>query len=67
MAHRRIGQEVFPFGAGAERPASLDALTTVIDWQPVDQLLARALSGDKRREGLASLGDVQGASAGHLV
>ena len=47
MAHRRIGQEVFPFGARAERPASLDALTTVIDWRPVDQLLARLYPGTK--------------------
>jgi IS5 family transposase len=47
MAHRRIGQEVFPFGARVERPASLDALTTVIDWRPVDQLLARLYPGTK--------------------
>jgi IS5 family transposase len=45
MAHRRIGQEVFPFGARAERPANLDTLATVIDWRPVDQLLARLYPG----------------------
>ena len=40
MAHRRIGQEVFWFGAKVERQTSLDEIATLIDWQGADQLLA---------------------------
>jgi hypothetical protein len=32
MAHRRIGQEVFRFGARAERQTSLDELGGLINW-----------------------------------
>lgn len=40
MAHRRIGQEVFRFGAGAERQNSLDELAVLIDWSHPDRVLA---------------------------
>ena len=47
MAHRRIGQEVFRFGAKVERQTSLDEIAALIDWQPVDQVLARLYPGTK--------------------
>lgn len=50
MAHRRIGQEVFPFGARAERQTSLDEIAGLLDWAAADQLLARlypAAKGEK--------------------
>ncbi len=50
MAHRRIGQEVFRFGAKAERQSSLDELGALIDWSVADQVLARlylAAKGEK--------------------
>jgi IS5 family transposase len=40
MAQRRIGQEVFRFGAKAERQTSLDALGALIDWSKADQVMA---------------------------
>ncbi len=40
MAHRRIGQEVFRFSAGAERQNSLDELAVLIDWSNPDRVLA---------------------------
>jgi hypothetical protein len=52
MAQRRIGQEGFRFGARAERQTSLN--------EPLAAQVLVALSGGERREGLASLGDVQG-------
>lgn len=39
MAHRRIGQEVFRFGAKAERQTSLGALAAWIDWSHADFVL----------------------------
>jgi transposase, IS5 family len=47
MAHRRIGQEVFRFGAKAARQSSLDELGAVIDWSVADQVLARLYPGPK--------------------
>jgi transposase, IS5 family len=50
MAHRRIGQEVFRFGAKAERRANLDEIAALIDWSTADQLLERlylAAKGEK--------------------
>jgi hypothetical protein len=47
VAHRRIGQEVFQFGAKAERQTSLDELAALIDWPVADQLLARLYPGPK--------------------
>ena len=40
MAARRIGQEVFRFGAKALRQTSLDELGALIDWSLADKLLA---------------------------
>lgn len=40
MAHRRIGQEVFRFGAKVERQTSLDEIAALIDWSAADRLLA---------------------------
>ena len=40
MAHRRIGQEVFQFGAKVERQTSLDEIAALIDWSAADRLLA---------------------------
>ncbi len=39
MALRQIGQESFRFGARAVRPTSLDALLTLIDWEPAGRTL----------------------------
>src|SRR6266508_2710218 len=50
MAHRRIGQEVFRFGAKAERQSSLDELGALTDWSHAGQVLARlylAAKGEK--------------------
>jgi transposase, IS5 family len=47
MAHRRIGQEVFRFGAKAAHQSSLDELGAVIDWSVADQVLARLYPGPK--------------------
>lgn len=49
MAHRRIGQERFDFGAGARPASSLDSLAELIDWRPVAALLEplyRAIKGE---------------------
>jgi IS5 family transposase len=40
MAQRLIGQEAFRIGAKGERPTSLDALSSLIDWAPVGRILA---------------------------
>jgi len=40
MAHRRIAQEAFPFGAKAERQRSLDALLALIEWSLAERVLA---------------------------
>jgi IS5 family transposase len=47
MAHRRIGQEVFRFGARTERQTSLDELGALIDWPRADQVLARLYPAPK--------------------
>jgi transposase, IS5 family len=50
MAHRRIGQEVFRFGARAERQTSLDELGALIDWSHAAQVLSSlypAAKGEK--------------------
>ena len=40
MAHRRIGQEAFHFGAKAGRQTSRDELLALIDFAPADQALS---------------------------
>lgn len=40
MAHRRIGQEAFQFGAKAGRETGLDELLSLIDWEPAARALA---------------------------
>jgi len=83
MAQRRIGQEVFRFGAKPERQTILDALAALIDCaggaipsprrasHEADRtqriVFGRAPSGAQRREGLAASFDVQGAAACDLV
>jgi IS5 family transposase len=50
MAHRWIGQEMFRFGAMAERQTSLDALGALIDWSHAQSVMARlynAANGEK--------------------
>jgi IS5 family transposase len=50
MAHRRIGQEVFRFGAKAGRETSLDGLGGLINWPVADRILAPlypAVKGEK--------------------
>jgi transposase, IS5 family len=50
MAHRRIGQEMFRFGARPERQTSLDVLGALIDWSHAQSVLARlynAIKGEK--------------------
>jgi hypothetical protein len=50
MAHRRIGQEGFRFGARAERQTSLDELGALIDWPLAAQVLSSlypAAKGEK--------------------
>ena len=50
MAHRRIGQEVFRFGAKAGRQTSLDGLGGLINWPVADRVLAPlypAVKGEK--------------------
>ncbi len=47
MAHRRIGQEVFRFGAKVERQTSLDEIAALIDWSPVERVLASLYPGAK--------------------
>ncbi|MFB9951954.1 hypothetical protein ACFFP0_24160 [Rhizobium puerariae] len=39
MSRRRIGQEAFGFAVGRHGASSLDDLTGLIDWAPVDQAL----------------------------
>jgi transposase, IS5 family len=56
MAHRRIGQEGFRFGARAARQTSLDELGALIDWPLAAQVLSslhRAAQGEKARPSLA--------------
>jgi transposase, IS5 family len=47
MAHRRIGQEVFRFGARPKRESSLDELGALIDWSDAAQVLSPLYSGPK--------------------
>jgi transposase, IS5 family len=50
MAHRRIGQEVFRFGARPKRESSLDELGALIDWSHADLVLSplyTAAKGEK--------------------
>ena len=50
MAHRRIGQEVFRFGAKAGRQTSLDGFGGLINWPVADRVLAPlypAVKGEK--------------------
>jgi transposase, IS5 family len=50
MAHRRIGQEAFRFGAKGERQTSLDELHTMLDFAPAERVLAglyTAAKGEK--------------------
>ncbi|MGH6801011.1 MAG: hypothetical protein ACRECZ_06305 [Methylocella sp.] len=50
MAHRRIGQEAFRFGAKALRQTSLDELSALLDWPLAECILAAlypATKGEK--------------------
>ena len=56
MAHRRIGQEVFRFGAKAERQTSLDELGALMNWPVAERVLAPlypAAKGEKAWPALA--------------
>jgi len=39
MPHRRIGQEVFGFGADAGRRSCLEELRALIEWSVIERLL----------------------------
>ena len=67
MAHRRIGQEVFRFGAKVERQTSLDEIAALIDWSAADRLLAPLYPAAKGEKAWPPSGDVQGALACDLV
>ncbi len=47
MAHRRIGQEIFRFGARPKRESSLDELGALIDWPDAAQVLSPLYSRPK--------------------
>lgn len=47
MSRRRIGQEVFGFALSNNRGSTLDALSRVIDWAPVDRRLTVISSSAK--------------------
>jgi len=58
MAHRRIGQEAFRFGAKVERQTGLDELHAILDFAPAERVLAGlypAAKGEKAWPPLAML------------
>ena len=54
MAQRRIGQDVFRFGAKAERQTTLDELGALIDWSLADSVLAALCKARKGEKGWPS-------------
>lgn len=67
MARRRMGREVFQFGARAERQTRRDELGSLIDWPLADRVLAWLFPGPKAKFTTAAqarrkTGDVQSAT-----
>lgn len=66
MSRRRIGQERFGFAANSSKQSSLDELTKLIDWTPIDRSRGYFLCG-QGRACLAAAVVVQGHAAVDLV
>jgi len=68
MARRHIGQERLRLEADqSRRSGTLDEIAGLIDWTPIEEVLAPVYAAPTRRAGLAASGPVQGSAARRLV